>query len=192
MALKTLPLVILVGLIGCASSPPRTDKTDPAPKETVPLAAADPASAGHSSSSDAVASEPGPDVLEPDKAVSALSTRSNSTLVFFDSRIFDTDLSAAMRAAKPEIVVDVPVGFNLNQIPERVDRWLYYVKDSGGTVVAEPEIRHRGIFSVVVDVIVMFVGKLDEKTMFSPSEQYQAKLVYKQDGTVSRIVFNQR
>ncbi len=112
--------------------------------------------------------------------------------MFFDSRIFDTDLSAAMRAAEPEIVVDVPVGFNLNQIPERVDRWLYYVKDSGGTVVAEPEIRHRGIFSVVVDVIVMFVGKLDEKTMFSPSEQYQAKLVYKEDGTVSRIVFNQR
>ncbi|MFN0304850.1 MAG: hypothetical protein ACKVQU_31365 [Burkholderiales bacterium] len=113
-------------------------------------------------------------------------------VVFFDSRAFDSDLSKAMRSESSEIVVDVPVGFNLNKIPERVDRWLYSVKDSGGAVVAEPEFKQRGVLSVVIDVVVSFFGKIDEALTFGPSERYGATLLYRQDGTVNKIVFRHR
>ena len=78
-------------------------------------------------------------------------------LVFLDSRIFDEDLSRSMWSASPEITVNVPVGFNLNKIPKRVDRWLYAVKESGGKVVAEPEEppRTRGLIAAVIDVVVV-------------------------------------
>ena len=113
-------------------------------------------------------------------------------VVFFDSRAFDSDLSKAMRSESSEIVVDVPVGFNLNKIPERVDRWLYSVKDSGGAVVAEPEFKQRGVLSVVIEVVVSFFGKIDEALTFGPSERYGATLLYRQDGTVNKIVFRHR
>ncbi len=113
-------------------------------------------------------------------------------VVFFDSRAFDSDLSKAMRSESPEIVVDVPVGFNLNKIPERVDRWLYSVKESGGAVVAEPEFKQRGIFMAAIDVVVSIFVRIDEALTFGPSERYGATLLYRQDGTVNKIVFKHR
>lgn len=113
-------------------------------------------------------------------------------LVFFDSRTFDFDLSNAMRAGSPEISIDVPAAFTLNKIPERVDRWLYSVKESGGAVVATPEFQTRGLFAVVIDVLVSVFVKLDEKLTFAPSDRYRATLLYRADGTVSKIVFNRR
>ncbi len=122
----------------------------------------------------------------------AAATGEPVTIKFFDSRIFDRELSRAMQARSSEIVVDVPVGFNLNEIPERVDRWLYSVKDSGGEVVAEPEIRTRGVLSAAIDVVVSFFGQIADRITFAPSDQYSAKLVYKSDGTVRKLVFARR
>ena len=115
-------------------------------------------------------------------------------LVFIDSRIFDEDLSRSMWDASPEITVNVPVGFNLNKIPERVDRWLYAVKESGGKVVAEPEQppRTRGLISALIEVIVAIFVKLDEMRLYSPSENYNATLLYREDGMVSKVVFERR
>ena len=113
-------------------------------------------------------------------------------LVFLDSRIFDDDLSSSMSAESPEITVNVPVGFNLNEIPERFDRWLYSVKESGGTVVAKPENPSRGLVSAAIDVVVAIVEKIDEMQLYQPSEQYNATLLYREDGTVSKVVFDRR
>ena len=38
-----------------------------------------------------------------------------------------------------EITVRATEGFTLIRNPERVDHWLYSVKESGGMVVAKPE-----------------------------------------------------
>ena len=119
-----------------------------------------------------------------------------SQIVFFDSRSFDKDLSKAMRSGQSEIVVDVPAAFSLNKIPERVDRWLYSVKDSGGDVVARPENEKagatRGIVSAVIDVVVSIFNKVDEMETFGPSDHYHATLLYRDDGSVNKVVFDRR
>ena len=119
-------------------------------------------------------------------------THEPSRVVFFDSRAFDRDLSQAMRSESPEIVVEVPVGFSLNKIPERIDRWLYTVKEAGGPVVAEPEHKQRGVMTALVDVVVSMFVKLDEIVTLAPSERYGATLLYRPDGTVNKIVFKHR
>ena len=115
-------------------------------------------------------------------------------LVFFDSRIFDEDLSRSMLSTSPEIIVSLPVGFSLNKIPERVDRWLYAVKESGGKVVATPEesARTRGLISALIDVVVAIFERLDEIRLYSPSENYNATLLYRENGMVSKVVFERR
>lgn len=115
-------------------------------------------------------------------------------IVFFDSRIFDDQLSTTMWKESPKITVNVPTGFSLNDIPDRFDRWLYSVKEGGGKVVAEPEhpFRTRGIISAVIDVVVSIFEKIAEISLYQPSEHYDATLLYGIDGTVNKIVFVRR
>lgn len=127
-----------------------------------------------------------------EEASSQLGATAESQLTFFDSRVFDDGLSSAMRSDSAEIVVDVPSRFSLNKIPDRVDKWLFAVKDSGGEVEAVPEIRTRGLVSAAIDLVVTFAGKIDDYLMFGPSENYSATLIYSAEGTVMKIVFKRR
>ncbi len=113
-------------------------------------------------------------------------------LDFLDSRIFDEDLSSSMSGESSKITVNVPVGFNLNDIPERFDAWFYSVKQSGGKVVAKPENPSRGLVSAVIDVVVAIAEKIDEMRLYQPSEHYNATLLYREDGTVNKVVFDRR
>lgn len=114
-------------------------------------------------------------------------------LNFFDSRIFDEELSSAMLGASPEITVNVPAGFNLNKIPERVDRWLYAIKESGGKARAEPaEPKTRGLVSALIDIVVAIFVKLDEMRLYAPAESYDATLLYREDGMVKKLLFERR
>ena len=53
---------------------------------------------------------------------------------FIDSRTFDTQVQRAMGVQHPRITVTFPAAITLNSIPERLDKWLYAVQDSGGAV----------------------------------------------------------
>lgn len=115
-------------------------------------------------------------------------------LAFLDSRIFDEELSNSMSGGSPRITVDAPAGFTLNKIPKRFDRWLYSVEEGGGKVVAEPENSEqmRGLVSAVIDVIVSIFEKIDEIRLYQPSQQYNATLLYREDGSVKKVVFERR
>lgn len=113
-------------------------------------------------------------------------------LVFLDSQIFDEELSDAMSDEPAKITVQVPAKFNLNEIPDRLDRWLYAVKDGGGEVVAKPENPSRGLITEAIDVMVSLVGRIDEYRLYRPSRDYDATLLYGEDGMVGKVVFDRR
>ena len=113
-------------------------------------------------------------------------------LAFLDSRIFDEELSSSMSDESPKITVNVPVGFDLNDIPERFEPWLYAIKEGGGEVVAKPENPSRGLVSAAIDIVVAIFEKIDEMRLYQPSEYYDATLLYSEDGTVSKVVFIRR
>jgi len=121
-------------------------------------------------------------------------TKEPVQLAFLDSRIFDEELSGSMSGGSSRITVEAPAGFTLNKIPERFDRWLYSVKEGGGKVVATPEnpSKTRGLVSAVIDVIVSIVEKIDEIRLYEPSQQYNATLLYREDGSVKNVVFERR
>ena len=51
--------------------------------------------------------------------------------------MFDRDLAGAMGQGYPQIAVDVAGSFSLDVIPERLERWLVAIQDSGGRVEVE-------------------------------------------------------
>lgn len=124
----------------------------------------------------------------------ASGTAADRHLVFLDSRTFDEDLSSALGKGSDSVTVDVPGGFNLNKIPERMDRWLYAVKDSGGKVAAKPEEapRTRSLIAALLSVAVAVFEKIDEMRLYQPSHDYDATLLYRGDGTVNKVVFDRR
>ena len=136
----------------------------------------------------------GPEGTGTTSAQSGNSVQGPVQLAFFDSRIFDDELQKSMQSESPEITVKAPGSFSLNNIPERVDRWLYSVKESGGKVVAKPENvpRTRGILSAVIDVVISLIDRIDDAILYHPSQNYDATLLYREDGTVSKIIFEKR
>lgn len=115
-------------------------------------------------------------------------------LVFLDSRTFDESLSGAMRDGSESVTVDVPGGFNLKKIPERLDRWLYAIKESGGKVAAKPEEtpRTRSLIAALITVAVAIFEKIEKMQLYEPSHDYDATLIYRPDGTVNKVVFDRR
>lgn len=117
---------------------------------------------------------------------------------FFDSSVFDQDLSDHFRADHQAIEVRPLSPFSLNDIPERLDKWFSVIKDSGGHVGAreippEGEPVPRGILSMVIDVLTAVFDWWQEEQLYGPAEDYDALLLYRKDtGMVEKILFLNR
>lgn len=126
-------------------------------------------------------------------------TQQKVELAFINSRTFDSDLSDAMRANTPEIVVTAASPFTLNNIPERLDKWLGLVKEKGGTVTAQAlppkdqQLAARGLLGVIIDVVVALVQASAEHALTDPAKNYDARLYYDGvTGGVERVNFMRR
>ena len=112
-----------------------------------------------------------------------------------ESLLFDSKLSLALRNSEDEFVLETPKGVKLTKIPEKLDKWLSRVKESGGTVKAqalpEPgEMKTRGIFGVLLDVVLYLLGVAKEELTYGPADDYNAMLHFdKKTGEVKHIVF---
>lgn len=132
-------------------------------------------------------------------AAAAIPKQEKVELAFINSRTFDTDLSDAMRALAPEIVVTAASPFTLNNIPERLDKWLGLVKEKGGTVTAQAlppkdqQLAARGLLGVIIDVVVALVQASAEHTLTDPAKNYDVRLYYDGvTGAVERVNFTRK
>lgn len=117
---------------------------------------------------------------------------------FFDSSVFDEDLSDHLREGHAAVEVRALSPFSLNDIPERLDKWFAVIKDSGGSVGArelppEGEAEARGIIGMVLDVLTALFSWYEEAQLYGPAENYDALLFYRKDtGVVEKIMFMER
>lgn len=139
-----------------------------------------------------------PTKVEPAKVSKPVEAMPPEPLVFMDSWVFDQDLSSNLNGSHDNIEVSTRAKMTLNDIPDRMDKWLSKVKETGGTVQAqaiesENGTKTRGIFSVLIDVVLFFVGRAKEEVTFGPAEQYDATLHFDEPtGIIKRVVFTRR
>lgn len=141
-----------------------------------------------------------PAVTEPAVVEPAIAGTANAEaeLIFLDFAGFDEDLSREMNADRATIAVDVPAAFSLNDVPDRLDRWFYRVKETGGAVQArqkpsEGERQTRGIVGVLLDIAVSAIEAQEAEEMLRPAEEYNVVLEYdKETGKADRVLFYRR
>ncbi len=110
---------------------------------------------------------------------------------FLDSLSFDRKLSASLAVNEPEVTVFFPASITLNNIPERMDKWLSKVEKFGGKVEiqAEPD-ADRGIISEIFGLFVKAYEAIEEAVIYSPAKNYNVMIYYKvKTGLVTRLVF---
>ena len=120
-------------------------------------------------------------------------TDDNSSILFWDSKNFDDQLSKHMRGKEEKITVST-VGISVDDIPERLDKWFAYIVEKDGEVKPVPESKlntRSPLLAIALKIFVPYATKkfLDYQ-MYNPSEAYNAYLYYDPgDGELHRIEF---
>jgi hypothetical protein len=110
---------------------------------------------------------------------------------FLDTTGFDYKLSASLEARQESVDVLFPAVITLNNIPERMDKWLSRVEKFGGKVEirAEPE-PGRGIITEIFSLFIKAFEVAEEKLIFAPAKDYNVLISYKaQTGIITRMTF---
>ena len=119
-----------------------------------------------------------------------LETVGTDSIIFIDSAVFDHKLSEKLKAGANPVIIEV-VGIDLNNVPERLDKWLSVISENRGEIVMAPSAQYpTGGFGIHTLVMAYdFYGKGKDKLLYSPAKKYNARVEYLQgDGTVQSII----
>ncbi len=117
-------------------------------------------------------------------------------LAFADLRMFDKELSRAMKTNQDEIEVAIISKFTTNDIPDRLGKWFYMVDKYDGEVeIKSTDPTKRGILGIGtgIGLVISAVGAIRNKIMYNPSKHYDATILYDpESGDVEKIIFKRK
>ena len=116
----------------------------------------------------------------------------DTELALYDSITFDIRLSGALAAQPPLFTVKVIAPFTVNNIPERIDKWLHSVRKHGGNVELKPDPDYPANrdFGLIVDLLTKAYNLAKEMLLYRNAENYNVDILYKQDsGEVTKFLF---
>ena len=119
---------------------------------------------------------------------------SSGEITFLDSGLFDRSLSKTMRNKTNPIVVSMAAPATLNDVPERLDKWLYQIGEkTGGSVQVEPDpalTQDRGIAMMGLSLAMQAYEFAKEKVTYHPARYYNATIfIDPADGRITRVMF---
>jgi len=116
-------------------------------------------------------------------------SQSPTESTFFDSGIFDQDLSGKLNQNPEKIVIKPSTPLNINSMPERMDKWLSKIKQENGSVqLKEYSETPTKDMSLLMDMAVKLFDLAQDAMMYSPAKQYDAVVEYdKGSGDVKQI-----
>lgn len=124
----------------------------------------------------------------------AAGTAAQKEVQFMDTTGFDYKLSASLEAKQPSVDVLFPAVITLNNIPERIDKWLSKVEKFGGKVEiqAEPE-PGRGLITEIFSIFIKAFEAAEEKLIYAPAQDYNVLVSYKaKTGIITKMTFNRK
>jgi len=124
----------------------------------------------------------------------AAGTQAQKQVQFMDTTGFDYKLSASLEAKQEQVEVLFPAVITLNNIPERMDKWLSKVEKFGGKVEiqAEPE-PGRGLITEIFSIFIKVFEAAEEKLIYAPAKDYNVLISYKaKTGIITRMTFTRK
>ena len=113
-------------------------------------------------------------------------------LDLYDSITFDIKLSSTLAAKPPAVTVKLIAPFTVNNIPERIDKWLDSVRQHGGKVElkADPDYPASRDFGLILGLLNKAYDLAKERLIYSHAKNYNVDVLYKPgSGEVTRFVF---
>ncbi|HZH27832.1 MAG TPA: hypothetical protein VEY95_11690 [Azospirillaceae bacterium] len=115
-------------------------------------------------------------------------------LTYNDTPGFDRALSGELAASTTPVNVNVNGAADLDHLPERIERWLSAVRQSGGRVrarpLSEPGNPRPGL---TVDMQVRLVDTRPDRDLFDIAREYNTVVHYvRGSGRVDRLEFTRR
>ncbi len=117
---------------------------------------------------------------------------SDEAIVFIDSEAFDRDLSEELAKKNREVKVVFAGRVNINQLPERLNKWFTQLKRGGGELHRKPVRRTRGAFSGAVEMVIEGMAYFEEIELMEPTKYYDAIVYFRGDGTIESVVWQMR
>jgi len=110
---------------------------------------------------------------------------------FFDSGLFDADLSSKLYSYPEKFVIKPAGGVTVNKMPERLDKWLSMIKQENGTVqLKEYSPGSTKDIGLLVEMAVQLFDLAKEAATYRPARKYDAIVEYdKSTGDVRQITF---
>ncbi|MDO9631659.1 MAG: hypothetical protein Q7I92_07165 [Humidesulfovibrio sp.] len=121
----------------------------------------------------------------------AAGTAAQKEVQFMDTTGFDYKLSASLEAGQESVDVLFPAVITLNNIPERMDKWLSKVEKFGGKVEikADPE-PGRGIITEIFSLFIKVFEAAEEKLIYAPAKGYNVLISYRaKTGIITKMAF---
>lgn len=113
-------------------------------------------------------------------------------LDLYDSITFDIKLSSTLVAKPPAVTVKLIAPFTVNNIPERIDKWLDSVRQHGGKVELKPDPDYPASrdFGLILGLLNKAYDLAKERLIYSHAKNYNVDVLYKPgSGEVTRFVF---
>jgi len=120
---------------------------------------------------------------------------------FFDTSHFDKQLSSVMSRGATAAMVTFEAPATVNDIPERLNKWLSVVEKNGGMVELQPDpdypaITQRGAFglvSVMLGAFATIYEAIENKILYGPAKGYNATVYYMRgSGVMTKVVFSRK
>ncbi|MFA7279724.1 MAG: hypothetical protein WC100_06490 [Sterolibacterium sp.] len=116
-------------------------------------------------------------------------------LTFVDLKLFDAKLSQELNSGKDRVEVEMSGKVPLNDIPERIDKWVSRVGEQGSVEIREVPRTRMVIFSLLPMIFSAFQSTSEER-MLEPAKYYNASILYRRDAngesSIERIVFTRK
>lgn len=122
-----------------------------------------------------------------------------SAVDFFDIYSFDRRLSSDLRDDLTTVAVYFQAPASVNDIPDRLGKWLTMVEKYGGTVEPreDPDYQTRGLItggiSVVFGAFASLYQVVHNKVLYNPVKAYNATVFYnRSNGNMTRVMFTRK
>lgn len=111
-------------------------------------------------------------------------------VVFIDTNVFDKDMVDSM-STKTDTINVTPVGqLSINQMPERLSKWLGAISDKKGRVEIEPKATGTKSFAFLLSLLPFAYDYLKSETSYGLAGDYNATIFYEPDtGVIKKIEF---
>jgi len=131
----------------------------------------------------------------PESAASAEIIAPRQGLTFIDLKLFDAKLSQELNSGKDRVEVEMSGKVPLNDIPERIDKWVSRVGEQGSVEVREVPRTRMVIFGLLPMIFSAFQSTSEDR-MLEPAKNYNASILYRRDAngesSIERIVFTRK